>query len=1400
MRLRSVAIALFALAGCLAAGQMPPPVAPVRPVTDTYFGTTIVDPYQYMEKLKDPQVEAWMRAQNAYARSVLDSIPGRARVLAEIQKYQQAPSVETVQRLPDGRYIIQRGGKLYIRQGVSGRDRLLVDPAALTLKPADRGLGATTLEEEAVSSDGRYLAVRIIPGGAERQSEIHVYDIAAGRDTGEVLSGLFPRWVAGTHALLYMHGMLGPTRIRCYLHVLGTDQATDRAVFGSGVVPSIPSPPHTEGLVIAPPDSAYAIGWTRSDVGSLGSAYYIEPASDLVGTHSDWKHVAATADDVADVAIHENDLYLLSYKGALNYEVLRTDARQPDFAAAQVIVPASRAVITGIAAAQDALYVTLLDGGFSRLRRVSYGPQPATAEVALPVKGLLENLDVDPRIPGAQFDLTSWTTALTSYTYDPATNSVTRTGLEPARPDDHPADLESEEVMVRSWDGTMVPLSIVHRKGMQRDSSNPALMYAYGAYGLVHFPIFSPGLLAWYQEGGAFAVCHVRGGGELGEAWHLAGKEATKPNTWKDFIACAQYLIDHKYTSPSRLGGWGASAGGIMIGRAIETRPDLFAAAIDENGMSDMLRYETTPNGKANIPEFGTVATPAGFRALNAMSPYAHIHAGVRYPAVLLTTGAHDPRVPPWGAAKMAARLQAATASGKPVLLTVDYQGGHGMIGRTARQTRVFDADLESFMLWQFGMPGFQPHPDPPVAPVRPVTDTYFGTKVVDPYQYMENLHDPEVKAWMRAQNDYARAVLDSIPDRARLLAEMEELARAQPVVLAQRLPNDRYLLREGGKLYMRHGTAGSNRLLVAAAAIQMEPADRGVGGNVIEAEAASGDGRYVAVVIEPGGAFLHTEIHIFNLATGRETGDVLHGAEPSWAGDGETLLYSRNAGPVPRGIRYMHVLGTDPASDRAVFGTGAVPSIPAPPPLAGALTVPPGSAYAIGSINHRGSSPNSAFYLEPAGDLGRTNSGWRKVAGFSDDVHSVVVHGNDLYILSYKNALNYKLLRTDARKPDLARAETVLPESRAVITGISAAQDALYVQLLDGGMSRLLRLPYGPKTHATEVPLPVKGTLANLNTDPRIPGALFDLDSWTRARAIYAYDPAANSVTNTGLQPAGPNDHPADLQAEEVMVRSYDGTMVPLSIIHRTGMKLDGSNPTLMRGYGAYGTSVTPRFVPALLAWYRLGGIYAVCHVRGGGEKGEAWHLAGKGPAKPNTWKDFAACAQYLIRHKYTSARRLGGVGSSAGGILIGRAIEANPELFAAAIDDSGDSDMLRVDTTVNGRENIVEFGSVKTEAGFRGLYAMSPYAHVRRGTAYPAVLLDTGLNDFNVAPWQLAKMAARLQAATSSGKPVLLVVKYHGGHTNLGASRQQLLQRAANQFSFMLWQFGVSGFQPKQ
>ncbi|HEX5103199.1 MAG TPA: prolyl oligopeptidase family serine peptidase, partial [Pirellulaceae bacterium] len=344
-------------------------------------------------------------------------------------------------------------------------------------------------------------------------------------------------------------------------------------------------------------------------------------------------------------------------------------------------------------------------------------------------------------------------------------------------------------------------------------------------------------------------------------------------------------------------------------------------------------------------------------------------------------------------------------------------------------------------------------------------------------------------------------------------------------------------------------------------------------------------------------------------------------------------------------------------------------------------------------------------------------------------------------------------------------------------------------------------RLPFAQGESPPTIALPEGYSSAVLlAAQPDVPGAWLALASWCRARSIRRFDAHTQTLEESDLSPAGKFDGPPGFVSTEVMVKSHDGVLVPLTIVHRQDLELDGSHPVLLSGYGAYGFSVPVNYSPLQLAWLERGGIFARAHVRGGGEFGKEWHLAGQKATKPNTWKDFIACAEYLVAHRYTSPGKLAGAGGSAGGILIGRSITEHPDLFGAALVEVGVLDALRMETTTNGVPNIQEFGSVATRPGFDALLAMSALHHVRDGVKYPAVLLTHGINDHRVEPWMSAKMTARLQAATASGKPILLRIDYAAGHgASLGATKEQALAQLADQWSFLLWQFGDPAFQPK-
>jgi prolyl oligopeptidase len=695
--------------------------------------------------------------------------------------------------------------------------------------------------------------------------------------------------------------------------------------------------------------------------------------------------------------------------------------------------------------------------------------------------------------------------------------------------------------------------------------------------------------------------------------------------------------------------------------------------------------------------------------------------------------------------------------------------------------------------------------PPPPVAKQVPVTDTYFGTAVVDPYRWMEEPASPDLAAYLKAQGDRTRAILDSIPGRKKIADRVGGLlesvnsssgaVRRGSLVFYQRITPGANV----AKLYVRSGIGGAERVL-------LDPATLAGKNLTIVYFVPSNSGKYVAVGLSAAGAEDDTYVRILNSATGAFAGDRLEGARfgvTSWTDDDKGLYYDRLSAPPPgappsakyENIKaYRHSLGAPQRADVAVFGNGLFPGVQIGRfdfPFVG---VSPDSRWAAGIIAH-GVQRQITCYVLPKADLGKATAQWKKLFDVSDNVVDAAGHGDVLYVRSAKDAPRFKVLKIDLRNPAIATAATVIPASSRVIDSLSVARDALYVASRENGLARISRVAYGTGA-VSEVKLPVDGTASNLSTETDKPGFLVKLESWTTAPQWYAFDATTKALAAIRLDPPSPVDY-SNIVSEEVNVPARDGVLVPLSIVHAKNIKKDGSNPTLLYAYGSYGISSSPNFSPARLTWFEQGGILAVAHVRGGGENGEEWHLAGKDANKVNTIGDYIDTAKWLIANAYTSPAKLGGRGGSAGGITMGGAITQAPQLFAAILDEVPVSDALRSEFSQNGPPNIPEFGSVKTEQGFKNLYAISAVQHVVPGGKYPAVLLNTGLNDPRVDPWQAAKMAAVLQANSASGNPILLRVDAEGGH-GVDSTKAQIVQLIADEYTFLLWNFGIAGFQP--
>lgn len=694
--------------------------------------------------------------------------------------------------------------------------------------------------------------------------------------------------------------------------------------------------------------------------------------------------------------------------------------------------------------------------------------------------------------------------------------------------------------------------------------------------------------------------------------------------------------------------------------------------------------------------------------------------------------------------------------------------------------------------------------PVAPIAKIEDTTDTHWGVEVDDPYRYMEDQDDPEVIAWFKGQAEYTESVLAGLPMREEIYERLIELDQGAPYTTygVRRLANgDMFYMRRNagenlGKLYYHPADSDSARLLVDPETLGAEGEQHYSLGTYMP----SWDGRYVTYGLAQGGSEL-TTYHVMEVATGNAADAPIDNIEtaynrPMWTTSGDGFYYSRRR-DLPEDapdteiykqtmVRY-HALGTHAGDDPVIAAYELSDQLPLLDTDFPSLWLTPNSEHAVLKVKH-GDNSEISLFTAPADTLLSGDIPWVRFSEEADLVNGFAVMGDDIYLLTARDAPRYQLIKTNLAAPDLDTADVVIAPGEMVLSDVAAAKDAIYVDALHDGLNKAIRIAPDKPMEVLEPPRAGAGYISSVSAE--VDGILLYETSWIQGGVRYAYEPTAGTFTDTGMVPVGKFDNLEGFVATEVLVSSHDGTEVPLSILHRADLKLDGSNPTIVYGYGSYGSSMNMFFSPTRLAWLERGGVYAIAHVRGGGEYGQEWHYAGRMANKPNTWLDLIACAEYLVDKGYTSPEHMAPMGGSAGGILAGRSVTTRPDLFGAVVMQVGMLDAIRAETTTNGVPNIKEFGTVTDEEGFKGLLAMSSYHHVREGVTYPATLLTHGYNDNRVNVWMSGKMAARLQAANADdGTPVLLRVEFDSGH-GIGSTRDQVLSEVADIYSFLFWQ----------
>ena len=664
-----------------------PPATRTDNVKETLHGVEVTDPYRWLEDQEAAETRAWIAAQNAYSDSVLSELPGVAGLKQRLTPLLKTDFIGTpVER--GGRYFFskrlaeQEQSILYVRNGLKGKDEVLIDPNPMSPDHT------TSVQLAEVSDDGKMIIYRVRLGG-EDETTLQAFDV----ETRKNLSDSFPRARYASIALTpdksglyYTKQTAGGPRV--YYHKMGSDPAGDAEIFGTGygIEKIVNSTLSLEGRYILY-TVAYGSAADRTEL-------YFQDLSTKGPLVTLVKDIPAR---FSGGRIVGDQLFLQTNWKAPKGRVLLVDLKSPAQENWREIIPESDTVLQGFNLVGGKLVATYSKDAISRARIFEPGGK-LVREVSLPGIGAIGGFSGQWSSQEAFYSYTSFVVPTTIYRYDLA-KGTQQVWSQLKVPVDA-AKIEVKQVWYASKDGTKVPMFVVYPKAMKHDGSNPALLTGYGGFNVTQSPGFSARAVAWVQSGGIYAVANLRGGGEYGEEWHRAGMLGKKQNVFDDFIAAAEWLMANKYTSASKLAIRGGSNGGLLVGAALTQRPDLFAAVVCGYPLLDMVRYQKFLVARYWVPEYGSAENAEQFRYIYAYSPYHNVKAATKYPAVLFVTGDADTRVAPLHARKMAALMQATTGSERPILLRYDTKAGHSGGTPVSKQVDELAEEL-AFLFWQ---------------------------------------------------------------------------------------------------------------------------------------------------------------------------------------------------------------------------------------------------------------------------------------------------------------------------------------------------------------------------------------------------------------------------------------------------------------------------------------------------------------------------------------------------------------------------------------------------------------------------------------------------------------------------------------------------------------------------
>lgn len=675
----------------------PYPPSKTEPIADNLHGVTVPDPYRWLEEGDNPAVREWTEKQNAFTRNFLDQLPGRPEIRQQLDRLLEIGTI-TAPRPAKGKYFYtKREGKqnqpvLYVREGVNGADRVLLDVNQLASD------GTTALDWYFPSEDGRYLAYGLSAGGTE-QSTLRIREVATGKDLPDVIErcrACSLAWLRDASGFYYTRYPLGGVPAEemnyhrhVYLHKLGTDPANDVKVFGSGRAkedwPNVALSPNGKWLAVTAQQ-----GWAKSEV-------YVADASKQPLTFTP---LVEGVSAIFEVDVNDDAIYVRTNENAPRYKVYRVNPNHMERANWKEIIPEGVDVLESVTVVGQTLATVSMQRASSRLRLHDLNGE-LKKNVDLPTLGSITGI-------GAESDGKELFYGFTSFTMPPRVYRLDLPTQESQLWNAIKADVnfdafEVTQVEYPSKDGTKVSMFLASKKGLVRNGQNPTLLYGYGGFNQSITPTFSASRVLFLERGGVLAIANLRGGGEYGEAWHASGMLGKKQNVFDDFIAAAEWLVREKITSPDRLAIQGGSNGGLLVGAAMTQRPDLFRAVVCQVPLLDMVRYHKFLIARLWIPEYGSAENAEQFQWLNAYSPYHRVKDGAAYPATLITAAEGDSRVDPLHARKMAARLQAANGSSQPILVRLETKAGHGAGKPRGKQLDEL-VDIYSFLFEQLGM------------------------------------------------------------------------------------------------------------------------------------------------------------------------------------------------------------------------------------------------------------------------------------------------------------------------------------------------------------------------------------------------------------------------------------------------------------------------------------------------------------------------------------------------------------------------------------------------------------------------------------------------------------------------------------------------------------------------